>query len=133
MASTLPFAFGNRRGDPWNFVGLASSFSNLDLDGKSVSERRSCNPKGTAPGCKVYRIPRANNTPGATEASEVDAGVPDMTTLKDQVLVFRYKGKFHAVDNVSLNTCNSDYLGTQTNGQPALSAFLVPFIERLPL
>lgn len=42
------------------------------------------------------------NTPGDTEASEVDAGVPDTTTLKDQVLVFQYKGKFHAVDNVSL-------------------------------
>ncbi|KAK8132074.1 hypothetical protein PG999_000247 [Apiospora kogelbergensis] len=101
MATTLPFAFGNRRGDPWNFVGLASSFPNLDLDGKSVSERRSCNPKGSAPGCKVYLVPRASNTAGATEASEVDAAVPDTTTLKDQVLVFQYKGKFHAVDNVS--------------------------------
>ncbi|KAK8104640.1 uncharacterized protein PG998_011673 [Apiospora kogelbergensis] len=99
MATTLPFAFGNRRGDPWNFVGLASSFPNLDLDGKSVSERRSCNPKGSAPGCKVYLVPRASNTAGATEASEVDAAVPDTTTLKDQVLVFQYKGKFHAVDN----------------------------------
>ncbi|KAK7962104.1 uncharacterized protein PG986_002929 [Apiospora aurea] len=100
MATTLPFAFGNRRGDPWNFVGLASSFPNLDLDGKAVSERRPCNPEGSkAPGCKVYRVPRASNTPGVTEASEVDAGVPDTTTLKDQVLVFQYKGKFHAVDN----------------------------------
>ena len=68
----------------WHSVGLASDLPDLDEDGQRV-----------APKCKAFTIP----TNGAVERVE-DIDLPG--ELKDQVLVFRYKGKYHAIDHVSL-------------------------------
>ena len=56
----------------------------------------------------MFRIPRPAGPGGKGGAEEdiveiepEDAGSPaHLRSMKDQVLVFRYKGKFHAVDNV---------------------------------
>ncbi|RYP30983.1 hypothetical protein DL767_005990 [Monosporascus sp. MG133] len=107
--AAAPSIPGSCRGDPWTFIGLASSFPNVELDGASLADKRSCG-SGSAAGCKVYRIPRAT-APGvvaddAAAAEEVSLGEGEEARfleysrgLEDQVLVFRYKGKFYAVDN----------------------------------
>ncbi|RYP39503.1 hypothetical protein DL768_010710 [Monosporascus sp. mg162] len=107
--AAAPSVPGSRRGDPWTFVGLASSFPNVEFDGASLADKRSCGSDSAA-GCKVFQIPRAT-APGvvaddAAAAEEVPLGGEEEAQsleyfrgLKDQVLVFRYKGKFYAVDN----------------------------------
>ncbi len=77
-----------RPGADWFPVGLASSFPDL------VSQPLLC--KGdTTPGCKVFRIPQRDTSQG-TEVSIDEIGA----VLTDQVLVFRFRGKFHAIDHV---------------------------------
>ena len=110
----LPFwGFGNRRGDPWSFVGLASSFPDVEMDGNSLVGKRPCGKSGSdsggsvVAGCKVFRIPRpadAAGHGGGEDAEEIEpeesGTAAHLQSMKDQVLVFKYKGKFHAVDNV---------------------------------
>lgn len=67
----------------WHLVGLASEFPSIDDDNRIV------------PRCKAFNIPKTN---GAIEPVE-DIDLPG--ELKDQVLVFKYKGKYHAIDHVS--------------------------------
>lgn len=76
--------FTRRSTAAWYSVGLASDLPNLDEDGQRV-----------APKCKAFTIP----TNGPMERVE-DIDLPG--ELKDQVLVFKYKGKYHAIDHVSL-------------------------------
>lgn len=84
----------------WFSVGLTSSFPDVGLDEESLSQLRIC-ATDVKPGCKVFNIPRTDDS----QRSEVliTPGAPDfeMGDLKDQVLVFQYRGKFHAVDHVS--------------------------------
>lgn len=76
-------------GASWHPVGLASAFPDLSLDNDD------CRIK---PGCKAFSIPK---TIGPQEAPvEADIDLPG-NDLKDQVLVFKYKGKIHAIDHVS--------------------------------
>jgi hypothetical protein len=67
----------------WHRVGLASEFPSIDDDARIV------------PRCKAFDIPKTN---GPMEEVE-DIDLPG--ELKDQVLVFKYKGKYHAIDHVS--------------------------------
>ncbi|CAG8944394.1 unnamed protein product [Penicillium salamii] len=73
--------FTRRSTAAWYSVGLASDLPNLDEDGQRV-----------APKCKAFTIP----TNGPMERVE-DIDLPG--ELKDQVLVFKYKGKYHAIDH----------------------------------
>ncbi|KAM5374304.1 hypothetical protein ACJZ2D_006477 [Fusarium nematophilum] len=54
-----------------------------------------CNAKST-PGCKAFRIPQEDSSQSTEMPVGEDALVGD---LKDEVLVYQYKGKFHAVDH----------------------------------
>lgn len=122
MATTIvgtPFqanSFASSRvgaGASWTFVGLASSFPNVDsADVESLAEKRSCADSSSAAGCRVFRIPRPTaglggaglnlNEDDVEEIAPEDAGsAAYVKSMRDQVLVFQYKGKFHAVDNVS--------------------------------
>ncbi|KAF7560255.1 hypothetical protein G7046_g3886 [Stylonectria norvegica] len=79
----------------WFPVGLTSSFPDRS------SEDETPNLKA---GCKVFHVPRTNPSQGVEvllEANASESLVPE-EELKDQVLVFQYRGKFHAVDHVSL-------------------------------
>ncbi|KAI5460093.1 hypothetical protein BGZ63DRAFT_406039 [Mariannaea sp. PMI_226] len=89
----------------WFPVGLSSSFPDLggfDDDGLSnLGDARMCNAE-LKPGCKVFRIPQTDPSQGAEVPILEDGGGDfdeDGFDLKDQVMVFQYKGKFHAVDH----------------------------------
>jgi hypothetical protein len=96
------FGEASQLGAEWFSVGLASTFPDVGSDNDNLAKYRACNadPK---PGCKVFQVPREDSLQSAEVAIREDGTLQrsDMKGLKDQVLVFRYKGKFHAVDHVS--------------------------------
>lgn len=67
----------------WHLVGLLSSFPDISLDNNDCK---------VLPGCKTLSIPKSKSTdqPKMNRISDLD----------DQVLVFKYKGFIHAIDNV---------------------------------
>jgi hypothetical protein len=67
----------------WHPVGLASELPSIEDDMRIV------------PRCKAFNIPKTNSPMERVE----DIDLPG--ELKDQVLVFKYKGKYHAIDHVS--------------------------------
>ncbi|KAH6659072.1 hypothetical protein BKA67DRAFT_529260 [Truncatella angustata] len=100
--SASVFVAPNRRGDAWFSVGLASSFPNHAESGSEVlSDPRPCGGgESGAPGCKVFQVPKDD----AALASEVEPSAVEEADfrardLREQVLIFQYKGKFHAVNN----------------------------------
>ncbi|PLN75440.1 Rieske domain-containing protein [Aspergillus taichungensis] len=72
----------------WRPVGPASAFPDLSLDKDAYR---------IAPRCKAFHIPKKDD-PSRPEAP-VEADLDSHADLKDQVLVFKYKGKFHAIDH----------------------------------
>ncbi|KAI1826491.1 hypothetical protein F4861DRAFT_537069 [Xylaria intraflava] len=90
-------AFSDRR-DAWFFAGLTSSFPNVTESGADVLyEPRPCTNGGFVPGCKVFRAPSESSQ---AEQIEGDAMTSHSgAALQDQILVFQYRGKIHAVDN----------------------------------
>ncbi|KAL2154765.1 hypothetical protein VTH82DRAFT_3441 [Thermothelomyces myriococcoides] len=98
-----PFRTPARAGNEWFSVGLASSFPDvgLSIDGKenvSENEVRLCGGHGpnATPGCKVFQVPKDDPSQRTEVILPVDEGAQDLT---DQVLVFQYRGKFHAIDH----------------------------------
>lgn len=68
----------------WHFVGLSSSFPDISEDEKGCR---------VLPGCKTIGIPKPTQ-PDKPKTNRV-------SNLDEQVLVFKYKGALHAIDNVS--------------------------------
>lgn len=124
-----PAPHSSRPGDDWFFAGLASSFPNITNSSEPYFKLVWPQPCRAAaagapadatnskvPGCKIFH-PKATTTttttttqphatPAAAAASSVveeigaDAAAgEDAWLMKEQVLVFRYKGAFHAVDH----------------------------------
>jgi len=92
-----PFRAPSKTGTEWFPVGLASSFPDVGL---SEDEPRLCGNQDAniRPPCKVFHVPKTDTT----QRTEVEIPVDDMgQDLTDQVLVFQYRGKFHAIDHVS--------------------------------
>lgn len=99
-------------GDEWFFAGLTSSFPNItDANEKyfKLAWPQPCNntpPQASSseaavkvPGCKVFH---PMTTTPSTAANEIDMDTAvgeDAWVMREQVLVFQYKGKFHAVDH----------------------------------
>lgn len=101
MAS--PFTASSRRGNAWFCVGLVSSLPDIfDSGSASLSEHRSCAEQNSTPGCKVFYVPSDDSS--QAHQIEGDSISHPEGGLRDQVLVFRYKGKVHAINNVSLIT-----------------------------
>lgn len=96
-------------GAEWFSVGLASSFPEVGSDNDNLAKYRACSAD-SKPGCKVFQVPREDSLQSAEVAIREDGTLQrsDMKGLKDQVLVFRYKGKFHAVDHVSQASRQTD-------------------------
>lgn len=90
----------SRDGDAWFRVGLASSFPNITAeDEDNIAHARPCGtnsePKA---GCKVLYVPKEDSSL-ASEVKLDESGAPcEPGSLRDQVLVFQYKGKFHAIN-----------------------------------
>jgi hypothetical protein len=96
------FRAPSRLGAEWFSVGLTSSFPDLGFDDENLAKYRECSAD-LKPGCKVFQVPREDGLQRA-EVVFGEGGAlerSDMKGLRDQVLVFQYKGKFHAVDHVS--------------------------------
>lgn len=96
------FGATSRLGAEWFSVGLASSFPDIGLDEGNLAKYRACSAD-LKPGCKVFHVSREDSSQRAEITIAEDGALQrsDMKGLKDQVLVFQYKGKFHAVDHVS--------------------------------
>lgn len=67
----------------WHLVGLVSSFPDISQDDNGCK---------VLPGCKTLSIPKSENADQAKRNR--------LSDLNDQVLVFKYKGFMHAIDNV---------------------------------
>lgn len=90
-------------GNAWFRVGLASSFPDITgEDDDNIAHARSCGDGAdTKPGCKVFYVPREDSS-RANEVALDDSGAPsEPGSLRDQVLVFQYKGKFYAINQAS--------------------------------
>lgn len=90
-------------GNAWFRVGLASSFPNITSeDEDNIAHTRLCGGGNeTAPGCKVFYVPKEDSS-RANQVMLDDSGTPtEPGSLRDQVLVFQYKGKFHAINQAS--------------------------------
>jgi hypothetical protein len=79
--------------EDWHLIGLVSAFPDISQD----NER--CH---VLPGCKTLSIPK-NDKPASSRANR-------LSDLNDQVLVFKYKGFLHAIDNAC---CAPLFLGGQ--------------------
>jgi nitrite reductase/ring-hydroxylating ferredoxin subunit len=79
-------------GEPWQRVGLTSEFPEISNDTEACAITQSC---------KAFRIPKTKGE----EVVEADIDLPG--DLKDQVLVFKYKGKVHAIDHVRYEEPNT--------------------------
>lgn len=87
-------------GNAWFRVGLASSFPNITSeDEDNIAHARPCGSESvTTPGCKVFYVPKDDSSQ-AKEVKLDDSGTPsEPGSLRDQVLVFQYRGKFHAIN-----------------------------------
>ncbi|KAI0025322.1 hypothetical protein F4780DRAFT_322649 [Xylariomycetidae sp. FL0641] len=96
----LPFIAPSRAGDAWFCVGPISSFPDItDSGAESLYEPKPCQREdSSAPGCKVFHVPPKDSSQ-AQQIEGEDMITHDGAALQDQVLVFRYKGKVHAIDN----------------------------------
>ncbi|KAG8163250.1 hypothetical protein KVR01_006547 [Diaporthe batatas] len=97
-------------GEDWFFAGLSSSFPDITDSSEPYFKLVWPQPCGTgaagvpqpadtpkAPACKIFH-PKA--APAAVEQVDTDAAAgEDAWLMREQVLVFRYKGRFHAVDH----------------------------------
>ncbi|CEJ89546.1 hypothetical protein VHEMI05387 [[Torrubiella] hemipterigena] len=87
----------------WFAAGLTSTFPETQDHAATLAQHRRCEALAAfKPGCKVFHVPRED----PSLATEVDMTDTDFeaaeasSELKDQVLVFQYRGKFHAVDHI---------------------------------
>ncbi|KAG5914507.1 hypothetical protein E4U42_000445 [Claviceps africana] len=91
----------------WISAGPASTFPDLGDDNMgSLIQVRQCGAGAqmqTRPGCKIFRVPK--DDPSLAEEVVIPATTTSLASpgsgddLLNQVLVFRYRGKFHAVDH----------------------------------
>lgn len=100
-----PFSWSSRAGDAWFCVGPASSYPDLN-DSTRIAEQRLCRDKFT-PGCRIFHVPRDDSSK-AVELAIDDWKAPEKFDSKNQVMVFRYNGRFVAINHVRflLTFCN---------------------------
>ncbi|PMD15327.1 Rieske domain-containing protein [Hyaloscypha hepaticicola] len=92
---TAPFVPPSRTASAWFFAGLTSSFPDIASQDGKLSDYRSCSQELTQ-GCKAFSVSRSD----CSHAVEVELQDPAANVdLKDQVLVFQHRGKFHAIDH----------------------------------
>jgi hypothetical protein len=134
----LPFQGPSGRGDGWFSVGSASSFPNITKSTiVTLSEPQLCGDHDAPKqGCKVFLAP--NTDDGLREAIQIPDDPKDQVNVSlrrgEQVLVFQYQGKFHALDNV----CSIAAPGRRSPMENVLtltemSSFIIPALERHPV
>lgn len=99
----------SRAGDAWFPVGRASTYPDItSADGTQVRDLRLC-PKSeeSRSGCKIFHVPKDDSSKATEVTLDESAAPPEAGGLRDQVMVFRYKGKFHAINHVRHSTLPS--------------------------
>ncbi|RDW79408.1 hypothetical protein BP6252_04046 [Coleophoma cylindrospora] len=94
-----PFVRPVQAGSAWFFAGLTSSFPDVSSQDGSLSDLYQCNDD-LKPGCRAFQVAREDSSQAV--AVELEDAVRNVN-LKDQVLVFQHKGKFHAIDHVRIS------------------------------
>lgn len=120
-APPSPSPHSSRPGDDWFFAGLASSFPDITNSSEPYFKLvwpQPCRAPGSkddtttkVPGCRIFH-PKATVTSqpsaatgpvaSAATAEEIDADAAageDAWLMKEQVLIFRYKGIFYAINH----------------------------------
>ncbi len=86
----------------WVSVGPLAQFPDVAADQGNLIQPRACDAK-SLPGCRILVVPKSDPSQAAEIA--IPAGAATSPTegqdLKDQVVVFRYRDKMHALDHVS--------------------------------
>lgn len=102
-----PFRAPSRSATDWFPVGLASSFPDIGQEEEPVEDGALLHPRPcadqttTKPSCKAFHVPKTDPSQ-RKEVSVADEESADAELdMTDQVLVFQYRGKFHAIDHVS--------------------------------
>lgn len=98
----MNFTWPPRPEKTWMSVGPLSAFPDIaSEDERNLIQTRLCDSTAR-PGCKIFHIPKETPTQG-TEV-EVPLDIIEFPShgveLTDQVLLFKYNGKMHAVDHV---------------------------------
>ncbi|KAG5926647.1 hypothetical protein E4U53_003035 [Claviceps sorghi] len=102
----MNYFFKSRPDTTWVSAGPASTFPDLGEDADNLIQGRQCGAGAQVqmrPGCKIFHVPR--NDPALAEEVVIAATTTGLESpssgdeLLDQVLVFQYRGKFHAVDH----------------------------------
>lgn len=93
----------SRAGNAWFYAGLSSSF--FDMTSENVGQLADTRPcqgdKTTNAGCKIFHVPKDDSSKATEVSLNNQDSPPELGGLRDQVLVFQYKGKFHAINHVS--------------------------------
>ncbi|KAG6065116.1 hypothetical protein E4U30_005964 [Claviceps sp. LM220 group G6] len=96
----MNYFFKARPDTSWVSAGSASTFPDLGEDLGNLIEARQCNAL-MRPGCKIFHVPKDD----PSLAKEIVISATDLESpssgdeLLNQVVVFQYRGKFHAVDH----------------------------------
>ncbi|OAA58669.1 Rieske domain protein [Cordyceps fumosorosea ARSEF 2679] len=97
MSYTWPRA---RPDAQWIPAGPLAQFPDVAGDDGNLIQPRRCDAK-SLPGCRILHVPKTDPSKAAEIA--IPAGAATSPTegqdLKDQVLVFRYRDRMHAVDH----------------------------------
>lgn len=106
MASLFSPFSRSRAGDAWFSVGLVASFPDItNADGTQVGDLRLCTKiDESRPGCKVFHVPKEDSSRATEFMLDGSGPLPEEGSLRDQVMIFQYKGKFHAINHVSDST-----------------------------
>lgn len=71
-------------------------------DAGQLAGARPCNGDDAArAGCKVFHVPKDDSSAATEVLVRNSDAPPEVGGLRDQVLVFQYKAKFHAINHVS--------------------------------
>ncbi|KAM3433975.1 hypothetical protein MY4824_005708 [Beauveria thailandica] len=84
----------------WISVGPLAQFPDVGADEGNLIQPRACNAK-KLPGCRIFVVPKTDPSNAAEIAIPPGAATSpsEGQDLKDQVVVFRYRDKVHAVDH----------------------------------
>ncbi|KAG6009950.1 hypothetical protein E4U21_000721 [Claviceps maximensis] len=96
----MNFFLKSRPDTNWVLAGPASTFPDLGEDMGNLIEARQCDAE-MRPGCKIFHVPK--NDPSLAEEIAISTTSLESPSsgdeLLNQVVVFQYRGKFHAVDH----------------------------------
>jgi hypothetical protein len=127
----MNFFFRSRPDVSWISVGRVSSFPNLGEDAGNLIQSRPCHDN-LMPGCKIFHVPKEQQSSQSSEIHISPESLESPVTgdeLKNQVLVFQYRGKFHAVDHVSCIASEYVQCGSHGTDQRGLVALPSPVIS----